>query len=166
MAKQLPSELVEFLSLLGFDWPDGDEDKLHEMGRAWESFATKLKEFTAEADRHAQGVWTGNQGAAIEAFQKSWTGPEAPLANLRDGAAAAAIIAVGMHTAAEAVLFLKGKMIVEAAFFARTCVWAARAAKTPWTAAGAVAAVIAVRIACNMAISAAVEEALKRLMDE
>src|SRR5512147_2817831 len=107
MTIQLPSELVDALSLLGFDWPDSDEDKLDDMGKAWATFAGTLRGLADEADRHAQAVWTGNSGAAIAAFQKSWTGSSAPITNLRDAAEAAALIAVGLSTAAKIVVLLK-----------------------------------------------------------
>ena len=104
MTIELPSELVSALSFLGFDWPDADEDKLDGMGKAWATFSGTLRNLVDESDRHAQAVWTGNAGAAIAAFQKSWTGPSAPMTNLRDGADAAALIAVGLSTAAKIVV--------------------------------------------------------------
>jgi hypothetical protein len=114
----LPSELADALSLLGFDWPDADEDKLDEMGKAWSTFAGTLRGLVGEADRHAQAVWTGNAGAAIEAFQTSWTGPSAPVTNLRDAAEAADLIAVGLATAAKIVIGLKVEFLVEVGAFA------------------------------------------------
>jgi hypothetical protein len=162
---QLPDELREALSWLGFDWPDSDEDKLNEMGNAWEQFATTLKGIVDEADRSAQAVWSTNRGDAIDAFQKSWNGPSAPMTNLREAAEGAALIAVGLHTAAEIVLVLKGKFILEVAAFARTLYVAAMAAKTPWSAAAAAAAVIIHKIIVTQAINAAIEFAMKRLLD-
>jgi len=165
MTIQLPSELASALSLLGFDWPDADEDKLDGMGKAWTAFAGTLKDLAAEADRHAQAVWTANAGAAIEAFQKSWTGPSAPITNLHDGVEAAGLIAAGLSTAAKIVVLLKIKFIAEVAAFARTVYLAAMAAKTPWTAAGAAAAVIIHKIIVTQTLNAAIELAMKALLD-
>jgi hypothetical protein len=39
MGLQLPSELVSLLSMLGYNWPQADEEKLFEMGHAWLNFA-------------------------------------------------------------------------------------------------------------------------------
>jgi hypothetical protein len=163
MTIELPSELVSALSFLGFDWPDADEDKLDGMGKAWATFSGTLRNLVDEADRHAQAVWTGNAGAAIAAFQKSWTGPSAPMTNLRDGAEAAALIAVGLSTAAKIVVALKVKFLAEVAAFARTLYLAAMAAKTPWTAVGAAAAVIAHKIIVTMALNAAIKLAMEAL---
>lgn len=163
MTLQLPSELAEALSLLGFEWPDADEDKLNEMGQAWSTFAGTLRDLVAEADRHAQEVWTGNGGAAIAAFQKSWAGPSAPITNLRDAAEAAGFIAAGLAMAAKIVLALKLKFLAEVGAFARTVYLAAMAAKTPWTAAAAIAAVIIHKIIVTQALNAAIQIAVEKL---
>lgn len=166
MSLQLPSELTEFLSMLGFDWPDSDEDKLNEMSRAWSSFATTLNGLNADAGKHAEAVWTENRGQVIRAFQDAWGGTQAPITNLRDGAEAAQMIAAGLGTAATVVVALKMKMIQEVASFARVCWIAARAARTPWTAVGAAAAVIIARIVAVAAINAAMEAAVRALVDD
>jgi hypothetical protein len=165
MTLELPSELREALSLVGFDWPDADEDKLNAMGQAWSSFAGTLKGLIAEAEGHAKAVWDGNKGLPIDTFQQSWTGPEAPLANLRDAAESAAQIALALSVAAEIVLLLKGKVILELTAFARVLYLAAMAAKTPWTAVGAVAAVIIARMIAVQAIDAAFQLAIEKLLN-
>lgn len=165
MTLQLPSELREALSFIGFDWPDSDEDKLNEMGNAWSTFSSTLKGIVDEADRSAQAVWSTNRGDAIDAFQKSWSGPSAPMTNLRDLSEGSALIALGLHTAAQIVLLLKGKFILELASFARTLYAAAIAAKTPATAAAAVAAVIIHKIIVTQAINAAIQFAIDRLQN-
>jgi hypothetical protein len=108
MSLTLPQDLAWALSQLGFDWPDSDEDKLNLMGQAWTNFAATLNGLIAEAEGHAQGVWTTNS--------------------------------------------------------ARVCAIAAAAAKTPWTAAGAVAAVVIAKIAATMAINAAITLAIETLL--
>lgn len=166
MTMTLPSELTWALSQLGFDWPESDEDKLDAMGQAWTSFAGTLRGLVDEADKQAQLVWSGNRGEAITAFQNSWSGGQAPVASLREGADAAALIGAGCSAAAAIVVALKLKIIAEVAFFVRTCYIAAQAAKTPWTAAGAVAVVIAVRIMVQKAIEAAFNLAIEMLLHE
>jgi hypothetical protein len=163
MTMTLPSELVSALSLLGFDWPDSDEDKLEAMGKAWRAFAATLTSLVDEADREAQSVWTKNEGFSIDAFKQSWQGAEAPLASLRDGALAATAIGDACIAAAAIVVALKVTMIGQVASFARTLYVAAIAAKTPWTALGAAAAVIAHRLIVQAAINAAFELAISEL---
>ena len=166
MSMTLPSDLVWALDHLGFSWPDSDEDKLNAMGQAWTTFAGTLNGLIAEAQQHAQGVWTTNSGYAIGEFQESWLGREAPIANMREGAEAAAMIGAGLSAAAQIVVALKLKVIAEVAMFARVCAIAVMAAKTPWTAAGALAAVVIARIAATMAIEAAINLAIQMLLNE
>jgi len=163
---QLPGELVAFLGVLGIVWQDADEDKLHQLGQLWSDFATTQRNLVSEADGYARAVWTANEGVTADAFRTSWTGESAPSANLRDAADAADMIAAGLHAAAAIVVALKLKVIAEVTFFARVCWVAAQAAKTPWTAVLAVAGVVAARIATVMAIDAAIEAAMKALLDE
>jgi hypothetical protein len=166
MTITLPQDLAWALNQLGFAWPDSDEDKLNQMGQAWTTFAATLNGLIAEAEGHAQGVWTTNTGYAIGEFQESWLGREAPIANMREGAEAAAMIGAGLSAAATIVVALKMKVIAEVAMFARVCAIAAAAAKTPWTAAGAVAAVVIAKIAATMAIEAAINLAIEALLRE
>ena len=35
MGMQLPSELTSLLSMLGYDWPESDEEKLFDLGNTW-----------------------------------------------------------------------------------------------------------------------------------
>ena len=165
MTIQLPGELVWALQQLGFDWPDSDEDKLAQMGQAWTAFATTLNGLVADAEKYARAVWTDNNGLPITAFQQSWSGPQGPMTNLRDGAEAAAAIGAALNAAAAIVVALKLKIIAEVAMFARVCAIAAAAAKTPWTAVGAVAAVVIARIAATMAINAAMQLAMEALLN-
>jgi hypothetical protein len=159
----LPPALVSTLSSLGFDWPDSDEDKLEAMGRRWRAYAGTLSALVDEADREARSVWTTNEGFAIDAFKASWEGADAPIASLREGAVAATLIGDAFIFSAAAVLALKITVLGQVAAFARTLYLAAIAAKTPWTAAGAIAAVIAHRIIVQAAIDAAFELAIAEL---
>ena len=42
MALTLPDEVAWVLDLLGYSWPDADEDKIHEAAEAWRQFATAV----------------------------------------------------------------------------------------------------------------------------
>ena len=163
MTITLPSELNWALRQIGCDFPDADEDKLEEMGRAWTGFADTLRGLVDEVDRPAQAVWTGNKGGAIDAFQKSWTGPEAPSTNLRDGADAAAMIGAGFATAATIVVGLKLLVLEEAGQFLAACIATAAAAETVIGAIIGVAVVIAKRVLAQKAIEAAINYAVEKL---
>jgi hypothetical protein len=110
---QLPGELVSFLSMLGYTWPQADETKLFEMGHAWLAFAGKHSGALGEVDTHAQQVWTDNKAEDIEAFRSAWTREDSPKSNLEDFATAANIIGAGLMVCAGIVLALKINVIVQ-----------------------------------------------------
>ena len=165
MTMQLPSELTWALSMIGIDWPDADEDKLEAMGQAWLTYANTLRQLVDEVDKHAQGVWTGNKGDAIAAFQTSWTGADSPSTNLREGADAAALIAAGLATSAGIVTTFKLLVIAEVASFAATCAAAAMAASTGIGAILGVAGVVARRIIAQQVIDAAMNYAVNKVLN-
>lgn len=113
MGLQLPGELISLLSMLGYTWPQADEEKLFELGNVWTSYAGTLAGAVGDADSAAQSVWQSNRGDAVAAFQQAWTEGEAPIANLRDGADGATLIGVGLMVAAGVVLALKINVIVQ-----------------------------------------------------
>lgn len=47
----LPEGLADFLRMVGFTWPEADEEKLWECGDAWGAFATELRDLTKHAKR-------------------------------------------------------------------------------------------------------------------
>jgi len=110
---QLPGELISLLSMLGYTWPEADEEKLFELGNHWTSYGGTLAGTVADADSAARSVWQHNRGDAVTAFQGAWTEAEAPAANLLDGADGATLIGIGLMVAAGIVLALKINVIVQ-----------------------------------------------------
>lgn len=47
MAIMLPSELASLLGILGFDWPQSNEDNLMDFGQAWVDFGSELSGIAA-----------------------------------------------------------------------------------------------------------------------
>lgn len=113
MGLQLPGELVSLLQMLGYNWPEADEEKLFEMGNAWLEFGGRFAQPIGEAGSHAQAVWTDNQGEGIEAFRSAWESPDAPAPALEDGTTAADIVGAGLMVCAGIVLALKINVIVQ-----------------------------------------------------
>jgi hypothetical protein len=114
---QPPSEVVTMLGWLGFSWPEGDEEKMYQVGQAWLDLAGQLSGRVAGADAAAQQVWAGNHGEAIEAFRSDWTGERSPRANLLDAAEGATKMGAGMILCAGIVLALKINVIVQVVIF-------------------------------------------------
>src|SRR5437870_7900235 len=68
----LPAELAWVLELLGFNWPQADEDRLMEAAQHWKDFASELGHIRQDAERVAAQVGAENRGAAVEAFGHYW----------------------------------------------------------------------------------------------
>jgi hypothetical protein len=165
MTIELPSGLVWALDLVGISWPDSDEDKLDQMGQEWLRFSKALSGLVDDLVKQGEAVTSSNSGTAIEAFQSSWTGSEAPLTNLRDGAEAAAEIALALGICAKIVTVYKGVVLAEIAAFAYSVAAAAAAASTGIGAIIGAGVVIARRIIAQQAIDAALNLAVEKLLN-
>ncbi|GAA1847051.1 WXG100-like domain-containing protein [Asanoa iriomotensis] len=113
MGLQLPGELVSLLGLLGYTWPQADEEKLFEMAQHWLELSGEVRTISAEAHGQGAAVLATNTGEAITAFQSRWSAPEAPVNNLTDGATAAQGVGLGLMVAAGIVLALKINVIIQ-----------------------------------------------------
>jgi hypothetical protein len=110
---QLPGELVSLLGMLGYTWPEADEEKLFEMAQHWLELAGTVRTISTEAQGHGAAVVAANTSEAIAAFQGRWTGQDAPINNLTDGATAAQGVGLGLMVMAGVVLALKVNVIVQ-----------------------------------------------------
>lgn len=113
MGLQLPGELRSVLSLIGYDWPEADEQKLFEMGQVWTRFAGTIQHSIAEADPVAARVWSENVGTDIAAFRASWEHEDGPSSALHDGATAAQLAGLGLMVCGLIVLALKVAVIIQ-----------------------------------------------------
>jgi len=110
---QLPGELRSLLGILGYNWPEADEQKLAEMGQAWMTFAGTLGTIVGTANAGATPVWTQNSGADITAFQEWWRNEESPISSLQEGVPAATLAGTGLVICGMIVLALKIAVIVQ-----------------------------------------------------
>lgn len=113
MGLQLPSELVTFLQMVGYNWPQADETKLFEMGQRWVSFSSTLGDVMSNADSTAAAVWNENSGSDIAAFADHWSNEEGPSKILADGSTASTLVGSGMVICSAIVLALKVQVIVQ-----------------------------------------------------
>ena len=72
MSLTLPGELVWVLDLLGYNWPEADEEALHQVAETWRGFGAQLEKIEAEGEGFARTVVAANVGSAIEGFSKDW----------------------------------------------------------------------------------------------
>jgi len=113
MGLTLPGELVSILSMLGYEWPTSDEEKLFNLGQSWLGYNNELQGASAGVNGQAQQVWGGNSGAAIEAFKQWWDDQENAPAILAKNAVMTVVLGAGLFVCAAIVLVLKIQVIVQ-----------------------------------------------------
>ena len=74
MSLTLPDDLTWVLNLLGFMWPDADEDKLRACAQAWRDFGADVARINQDARLAAAQVTADNTGQSIDAFERYWHG--------------------------------------------------------------------------------------------
>jgi len=113
MGLQLPGELVSLLHILGYNWPQADEQKLFQMGQRWSNFSGTITDTVGGAERAAAQVWQNNSGQDIAAFAEHIRHQDGPLKVLGDSSTATTILGVGMTICSAIVLALKVQVIVQ-----------------------------------------------------
>jgi ADP-ribosyltransferase exoenzyme len=157
---QLPGELTEPLSWIGLEWPEADEEKLFEAGQQWIAFGARLQEVSEPADKAAAGVWTANEGEAVDAFRAWWTDDDGPATRLAQDAVAATVIGAALVAFAAATLALKIAFIVQLIMLA-VAVAQAIAAAVPTLGASTAAVpgfIAAVRLVCQRLVRKVVDQ--------
>ncbi|MFB9658368.1 hypothetical protein ACFQS3_19190 [Glycomyces mayteni] len=113
MAITLPSELASLLGILGYDWPQSNEDNLMDFGQAWMDFGGKLGDLNGESAENAASAWTDQVGKDIDAFKTWWESEDGPQKIIGDGSVGSMIAGVGLIICAVIVLCLKIMVIVQ-----------------------------------------------------
>ncbi|MGG2459062.1 PE-PGRS family protein [Streptomyces sp. RGM 3693] len=132
MSLTLPSEVTWVLDLLGYNWPDADEDKLHECAQVWRNFAESVNTAHGQGSSAANAVVSANSSEAVESFQKEWGAYDGSGGSgdnyCRDAATAADAIALAFDAAAVAVLAGKIAVIAQLVMLAAEIIAAQAAA--------------------------------------
>jgi hypothetical protein len=113
MAIMLPPELAGLLGILGFDWPQSNEDNLMDFGQAWMEFGGELSKILGEAGEGAGQAWSDQIGKDIDAFQSWWESEDGPTSILENGSVGAMIAGAGLMICSVVVLCLKIMVMVQ-----------------------------------------------------
>lgn len=112
MAVMLPPELSRFLNMIGFEWPEGNEDKVFDWGNAWLSYAGEVGSAHGTAQSARDHVGSNNEGPAIEAFLAHFNEPN-QLEDVGTNLATAATICGGcLFVVGAAIIALKIAFVV------------------------------------------------------
>ncbi|MFZ3560214.1 MULTISPECIES: PE-PGRS family protein [unclassified Streptomyces] len=132
MALTLPDEVAWVLDLLGYSWPDADEDKIHEAAEAWRQFATAVRDTQNGGTSAASAVLGSNSGDAAQGFEDAWKKFSGGGGGyLDDAAMAAEILAFALD--AVALIVVASKIAVIAQLIALAFEIAAAQAAAPVT---------------------------------
>ncbi|WP_329173128.1 hypothetical protein OG754_13175 [Streptomyces decoyicus] len=110
-AIMLPKEVDWVLDLLGFQWPDVDEDKMRDAAEAWGDFAAAVRRSQQQGGTAANAVRGANSGEAVEAFGNTWR--KVGDGYLDDAAEAAEVLAMVLQVVATIVMIMKIAVIVQ-----------------------------------------------------
>lgn len=66
----LPGEVSYLLNMLGFEWPEGNEDKIFSYAGDWMSYAGEVDGPRSTADGAAKFAVENNTGPGLRAFMK------------------------------------------------------------------------------------------------
>ncbi|WP_218126530.1 hypothetical protein [Glycomyces sambucus] len=99
--------------MLGYDWPEPDEEKLYNLGDTWTNLADQITGAIDKLDAAAKTVIDNNIGEEIAAFKSEWEDGESAVRNIADIGEPSNIISIGLMIAAGVVLALKMQMIVQ-----------------------------------------------------
>ena len=162
MGMQLPDEVRQFLSIVGFTWPAGDETKLLELGQLWTSLSGRIDSHVDQAHVMASDVWRGNMASMVDAFQAKWQGESGPANRLTQGATGADVIGAGVMVCAGIVLALKINVIVQVTI---TLISIATAIASAFVTFGASAALVPLlREACKRILDYLLGEAVAKVI--
>jgi hypothetical protein len=72
MTITLPSDVASILDEIGVQWPDVDEDALHQMANDLDDFGKAAQQACQQGNTAARQLTSSNSGKDIDAFEKLW----------------------------------------------------------------------------------------------
>jgi A nuclease of the HNH/ENDO VII superfamily with conserved LHH len=103
MSVMLDGKLVFVLNLVGFNWPQADEDKLKESARHWREYASELEYVIADSTRILNQIRAENSGESIDALEQHWQQFGEHLRQAHDAAGVVAEVLDGFALMVEAL---------------------------------------------------------------
>ncbi|MQM27103.1 WXG100 family type VII secretion target [Glycomyces albidus] len=113
MGLELPSELTGLLSMLGYDWPESDEESIFNLAGEWTGMADQITGKIENLEAAARTLVENNVGQEIDAFRDEWEDAESAVRNLADATDPSNIINIGLTLAAGVILALKVQVIIQ-----------------------------------------------------
>ena len=120
VAIELPGPVVDFLSVIGINWPNVDEDKVREFAGHVRDFASSLDSTHQAATTTIQNMQEHYQGGSYDQLVAAWSQMSSShMQDLQDGSK---VVAEALDVAADAIVGLKTAAIAELIVMAATFV--------------------------------------------
>jgi hypothetical protein len=156
----LPNELIWVMEKLGFDWPDIDEDELRRGAEIVRVFRDDLETKLTAMDRKVNGdLAAAMRGQAGPAYVAAWNSNRSQ--NLQKLLDILGPVPTGTHIAADVVLGLKMKVIVDVT---TTMISLVAMLTNPVTALGAGPMLLLKKKLLNAAVDIAVEQVMNQVL--
>ncbi|MFC7431515.1 MULTISPECIES: hypothetical protein [unclassified Agrococcus] len=169
MAMTIPGELAWVLDLLGFEWPQLDEDAINQAAHIMRQFEDDLNAAIDAADANVQDAYASVTGSFAKAHADAWD--EERSGSMRQLSELIGPAATGVDLFADAIVALKLKVIAELVITAAQIAAAIASAVVTLGAGAAVQAVIlvarkkALDIVTDIMVDAAVGQVLSMVME-
>lgn len=128
MAVMLPGEVAHFLQMLGFDWPEGNEDRVFEYAQQWMTFGGKVSQLSSGGEQIARQLGAQSDGAGFDAFRQRFDDHAGPTQVARDMGTGLQLGGGMLVVMAGAIVALKIVVVVQVVQFAITFAEAVAAA--------------------------------------
>jgi uncharacterized protein YukE len=117
---ELPGPVVDFLSVIGINWPNVDEDKVREFAGHVRDFATNLESTHQAATSTIQQMQESYQGGSYDQLVAAWG--QMSNSHMQDLQEGSKVVAEALDVAADAIVGLKTAAIAELIVMAATFV--------------------------------------------
>lgn len=169
MAMTIPGELAWVLDLLGFEWPQLDEDAIRQAAHIMRQFEDDLNAAIDAADADVQDAYASVTGSFARAHADAWD--EERSGSMRQLSDLIGPAATGVDVFADVIVALKLKVIAELVITAAQIAAAIASAVVTFGAGAAVQAVIlvarkkALDVVTDIMVDAAVGQVLSMVME-
>lgn len=113
MAIMLPSEVSYLLNMLGYEWPEGNEDTIFSWGGRWMSYAGEVDGSAQLASSAHDFVVGANEGSAVKAFSAAFKDGEGIEKTAHDLGSAGNVIGGVLYEMGAVVIALKIVVVVQ-----------------------------------------------------
>lgn len=111
MSINLPHWLAECVNVLGFNWPEIDEDQLYEAATVLRNYAKSATDSANATGQRIDAMSSDYQGKSYEALVDIWAHQSRP--HMDTMIQGFDLLATGLDMAGEAVVVMKGKVIAQ-----------------------------------------------------